>query len=430
MQLNVFKVMIKISLLFNILFFTLVNTSTVLIKSAHAKTEKTKHEVAKPNPLDKLKLAALLPMSGQYKNLSNLAINAMILAIQTWHSAITINFYDTKGTPEGAKNALNRAIYDKNSFVIGPLFSQNTQAISNILYKKNIIAISYSSDPDVVGYNVYTSGLLLKDQVDAIVKFAKKNGRKKFAAILENTDANKQLLKIYKNSIYYAGAGSLVKYKFFDNRAELANMVRELANFNERNAKLLKKIKTLKKELYELDDPIEIKKYEEQIKEMSQLDTIEPPPFDVLLINSNKNILKELSATILYNDINFDNTQISGLITWHSLNDKIKQLLSGSYVVNINRNNFNLFAQQYYDQFNVKPNLLIGMIYDTTSLLCAFANRLKDLSKINPAILQRAAGFKGVTGNFKFNDDGTNTRKLEIHSIDGTKIQDQINNIR
>ena len=62
--------------------------------------------------------------------------------------------FDTKGTPEGAKEAFLNAISKKINF-IGPVFSDSTNSIKELSDKYNAPVFSLSNDENLISSNIY-----------------------------------------------------------------------------------------------------------------------------------------------------------------------------------------------------------------------------------------------------------------------------------
>ena len=82
---------------------------------------------------------------------------------------IVLSLHDTKGTPEGAKEAVKQALAAKANLIVGPLFSTSVAAIAPMLAGRDVPSLALSNDRSVKGDNIWLLGFLPEDNIDRIV---------------------------------------------------------------------------------------------------------------------------------------------------------------------------------------------------------------------------------------------------------------------
>jgi ABC-type branched-subunit amino acid transport system substrate-binding protein len=142
-----------------------------------------------------VKVAILVPLSGESANIGKSMVDAASLALyDTYlnvpsdqiHAQITLMPKDVKNTPAETLAAATQAVEQGAKFVIGPLFSQSVGAIAPLLKEKNIGMLSFSNNKAVASSGVYTFGFLPEQQVERIAEYAYLNKLQRVAMLAPN----------------------------------------------------------------------------------------------------------------------------------------------------------------------------------------------------------------------------------------------------
>ena len=119
------------------------------------------------------RVAILLPLTGPSAALGATLLNAAQLAL--FHFAdrkFELLPHDTHGTPEGAAEAAQFAIADGATLILGPLFSQEVEAVAPAARAAGVRVIAFTSDKRVASDGVFIMGFRPDEQVDRVVRFA------------------------------------------------------------------------------------------------------------------------------------------------------------------------------------------------------------------------------------------------------------------
>ncbi len=315
-------------------------------------------------------VAMLLPLSGKSSAYGQGMQNAAMMALEdTKNKKLSVHFYDTKSSPEGAMNALADALKNKAKLVLGPLTSDEVTAISSQAKSKRVPVISFSTSPQVLGNGVYSIGLLSDEQVRRIVSFAASKGRSKLAVVVPDTSAG---LNIAKAATQAAA---------------------------QNNMKLTK-----------------IGFYEPSTLEFSDLvqNMIKNPDFDTILIAETGSRLKAIASTFGYFDVAYPDVLFVGTSVWENTNlSKETTLYNAVYPV-MSRVHNDYFNKKYTDLFGDHPNNLYSFAYDSIALASALS-RMPE-ARLNDQITH-ADGYVGINGSFRFFEDGTNEHNLDVIEI-------------
>ena len=131
------------------------------------------------------RVGMLLPLSGEASKYGQGLKNAALMALDdVQNDNLILQFYDTQSTASGARVAVENAIAQNASLIIGPLMSTSVNAIKDETTYKDIPVIAFSTNESVLEPQVYTLGLLVDEQVNRIISYAASQKRSRFALLL------------------------------------------------------------------------------------------------------------------------------------------------------------------------------------------------------------------------------------------------------
>lgn len=147
-------------------------------------------EVSKPSMAPKgKKIALLIPLSGAQSNLGKSLLKASQMAIFDGGATdITLMPIDTRGTPEGASLAAQKALDQNAQMILGPVFSKEVGAVKSIAVSRQIPVISFTTDMAVLGGGAYSLGFMPAQQVERILNFAASQGLDTIVTVTPTTD--------------------------------------------------------------------------------------------------------------------------------------------------------------------------------------------------------------------------------------------------
>ncbi len=363
-----------------------------------------------------IRIGILAPFSGEYEQLGlEIKNTAMMGLYEISSSKVILQFYDTLGTPEGARIAIKEAIKQQVDIVIGPVFSSEVKAIRDIAIRENIEVLAFTSDPSVLGKGIYTLALLLPQQIERIVKYACGVGKKNIAIITQDNTFGELVVNSAISSSYKC-----------DNGAQISNV----AYFSPKEGDMISVIKSIagdrstfvdatrRKQKQEGEYGADYKLEEGEEEEIDFLSVYSsswqiPLDFDALIIADEGANLRSLSAVLNYYDITSEEVMFLGTQQWSdSKLSQEKGLLGGIYP-EIPVSGFIEFAKRYKDIYKTVPPRIASQVYDGIALVSLLANN-KDFSR---EALTDASGFSGVDGIFRLNSNGRSERGLSIMRI-------------
>ncbi|SVB77874.1 uncharacterized protein METZ01_LOCUS230728, partial [marine metagenome] len=191
---------------------------------------------------DELRVGLLLPLSGSDSFLGNALLKSAQMAIfDNKNDEIYLYPLDTKGNPQGARKAAEKAIEHDVHIIIGPVFSNSVFAISEIMKERNIPIIALSTDKKVSGDGVYLMGFMPDDPINTIVAYAADQGCKDLGAVIPNNNYGKVVYQILEESSATNNI-SFTKKIFIDPQSkDFSEEIKKFSNYPLRHAALLER---------------------------------------------------------------------------------------------------------------------------------------------------------------------------------------------
>ncbi len=335
------------------------------------------------------KIAVLLPLSGKSEALgADMQKAAMMAAFDKRQSGAGVFFYDTAGTPEGTENALTEAEKIYPSIIVGPVFSTEVAVVRDEGTKAPVL--SFTSDSAALDDNVYTLALMIPNQVERIVEYACKAGQRKLAVIGPENKVGEMVMNTLSDTIERCPGMEIQSVSLYNPKT---------VNFDPVIGKIVPQpIDSRRKDLTDEEKELLAKPIAEKVE------------FDALLVFEDGVKLQQVMSMLSYYDITPTDMPVYGLSSWGGA--KISELIGGYYPAMPARLSAD-FSQRFYRTFGTKPSALASYAYDAVSLGIMLGNT----GSIHTAGLLNDRGFDGVNGRFRFDEDGTNMRLLDVRQI-------------
>lgn len=342
----------------------------------------------------KTKTAVLLPLSGQTSFVGENFQNAALIAgLERPTETTEVLFYDTKGTQAGAIEAYRQATNESPDIFVGPVFASEVIAIQQEKPYKPVL--SFTSDPSVLGNNVYSLALLIPQQIERIVDYACTHGQYRFALIGPNDKTGDIIFKSFEKAIENCPTMQIVAQSFYDpNTTDLTTPVAKIAP---------PLIDARKKDLTEKE------------KELLKNPSAERLSFDALFVFEQGVKLEQLISILYYYDVTPQIVPFYGLAT---LRQAKNEQLVGAYFADMPQGRNIAFKQKYKDAFEKEPLPIASFGYDAIALI----SFLSQQQALNEVMLTDPTGYQGINGRFRLNTDGTNDRLLEMFQIQSKNI--------
>lgn len=354
------------------------------------------------------RVGLLVPLTGRASKIGQQIMNAAQLALFDFAGPrYELLPYDTQSTPEGAVQAVRYAISDGVSIIIGPMLSGSAKAVSPYLQAANVNALAFTNDATAASPNVFVLGVRPEEEVDRIINFAVMQGSTRFGLITPADEYGIRVRSAFENAVLANGA-ELSKVVQFHGGDDIASLVRDMADYDERRKELLKQ----KAELEGKTDSLSVK----ALERLDLLQTVGDVEFDALLVAAGGSVLQEIAANLPYYDIDPKKVRMLGTSLWNSKWVQAEPAFLGGWFAATSDGNSQGFIQQYQSVYGNTPHRLATIAYDSVALTAVLANDEGEADYSRQTLTDKN-GFLGRNGIFRLSDYGLSEHGLSILQV-------------
>lgn len=356
---------------------------------------------------NKLRIALLVPLTGKVKAVGESIVNAAQLSLfENNKKNVVLKIYDTKGTTFGAVEAINKAISDGIDVVLGPLFSEETKAIKNIIKENNLISFSLSNDEQLKNIdNVFVTGSIPEQEMQMLISYLMENDFHNYVALMPNSTHGALMNKILRNTIVNKD-GLLIKTDYYEsNEKNMLMKINELVNFYEVPQTIYENFekKKLENKLLGLEEPELIIQEDEKIYPQA------------LFIPDGGMVAEEIANLLFINQKNDKYIQLIGTSKLDGdINIVNNPYLDGVIFVGSNPNKYNKFYDNYLKVYKKEPIKITSMVYDLINVIDGFYDKFEDTYVVNKRKLLDPNGYDGIDGMFRFLPNGLVERNFYV----------------
>lgn len=332
------------------------------------------------------RIAVIIPLSGSNADLGKSMMDAAQLALfDLGNPDIELLPLDSKSTPEGAREAAREAINKGASLVLGPVFTDTTQAAAEVIGDK-IPILSFSNNTALTRRNVYLLGFIPEQQIERVVEFAERQGIRQFSALAP------------RDSFGEVSLSAL--------RSALSGSPKRIERYNALDATVSNAIERL----IARDVPIE---YPESVS----LPLTEPKTEAILLPEGGRTAIS-LASRIFRHGNDSGRFRLLGSGQWDDVQLLKEQKLYGSWFASSAPNTGNMFEQHFKKTFGYEPIRIASLAYDGVALAAFLASKSSDPTQpFRRSDITSSDGFSGINGVFRIRKDGRSERALAVIEI-------------
>jgi ABC-type branched-subunit amino acid transport system substrate-binding protein len=356
-----------------------------------------------------VRVALLAPLTGSSAAIGQGLLNAAQMALfDGADERFVLQIYDTGGTPDGAAQAAAEAVSHGARLILGPLFAAEARAVSAQADAAGIDVISFSTDPAVASARVHVLGFLVRDQVREVVAYARGRGFSRFAVLAPNTVYGQTVVEALRDNATAAG-GAMTRVEYFDPvGADLEDVVRRLANYDQRRAALEQQ----RAELAGRKDEVS----QMALKRLERLETTGDVDFDAIIIPDQGARLAQAASLLSLYDVEPGRVQLLGTMLWNAPGLAREPAMLGALFPAPDPTAARDFAARYRAVYGQAPPQLASHGYDAAALAVVLA-RGGAADPFRREALLNPAGFAGVDGIFRLNADGLTERGFAILQV-------------
>jgi branched-chain amino acid transport system substrate-binding protein len=338
-------------------------------------------------------VALLLPMSGANADLGKAMLEAAQLALfTTGNDQLVLVPRDTNGTAEGAANAARSAIAEGAKLILGPLISDEVDAVKPIARDANVNVIGFATKTQVAGGNVFLMGFLPRQEVAREVAFARERGLSRFAVLAPNSPYGHLMADSLRDITGTSGA-TLSKTEFFDPRSgDTAASIKHLLPGGTTAS-----------------------------ASANAAADAGAPAFDALLLPEGGDRLKQIARQLQAAGLDPMQTHLLGSGLWDDPSIVGEPALAGGWFAASPPEARHDFESRYQTTYGHPPPRLASLAFDAAALAAVLV-KSGGPDPFSVQAIENANGFTGVDGLFRFTQDGLVQRGLAVLEVQATGV--------
>lgn len=336
-----------------------------------------------------VKIAMLLPLAGLDQNagMAKALKQAGEMALfERNNPAVQLIVKDDKGTAAGARVATEDAIREGAQIIIGPLYARAVEGAAPVARAANVPMLAFSNDIRTAGNGVFLMSFLVEPEVERIIAFAAAQGRKRFAALIPNSDYGRAVEPVFRRAVAQAG-GTI-----------------EILNFYPPSANGL---------LAPAKDVFAAMKTAEQAG----------APVDALFLPGGSDVLPHLGPLIAYSGIDIKQVKLLGTGAWDYPSIGRDDAFVGGWYPSPDPAGWRGFSERFARTFGSSPPRVASLAFDAVS---AAIDMAESQDRFTPGNITRATGFASIDGTVRFLPTGLPERGLAVLEVQkfGASIAD------
>jgi len=278
---------------------------------------------------------------------------------------------DSGATAASAAEATRLLLRDGADVILGPVERETVAGAAQVARERSVPVVGFSSDRTIAGNGVYILSLPLEEDVRRIVDFSVSKGLRSYALLAPENDYGRRVEAALRAEAAARGATVGVTQFYTRTDREAATAARALATQLRRT------------------------------------------PVQAILIAESGSVLRATGPALLIGGVNMGQVKLLGTGAWAGGDAQREPTLAGGWFAAPDPTLRADFEQRYRTAFNRAPSRIASLGYDGVMLAidAAKANRQDPVSR---ASLERAEGFTGADGVFRFRQDGSIERSLAI----------------
>ncbi len=331
-----------------------------------------------------VKVALLLPLTGESKALGQSMLDAATLALYDAYvslppdkitARVTLIPKDTQSSPALAAEAAKEVIAQGASLIIGPLFSSSVSAVAPIARAAGVPVLSLSNNKAVAQPGVYVLGFLPEQQVKRVSEYAALHNITAIGALVPNDAYGKTVSDTLSNTLTPQGVRIEPVESYSQTQANLeAAITRIKAGYSR-------------------------------------------APFQGLMLAESGPLLRDMLTALKSNGLSGKSVRFLGTGLWDDEEILANPDLRGGWLASAPPQDYASFSRRFVASYAYKPKRLAGLAYDAVALAAkiALASGGPDYSDLT---LTAPDGFIGpADGLYRLRLDGTSERALAVMEI-------------
>lgn len=363
---------------------------------------------------DTVKVAVLVPLSGEYASLGETLLHAAELALfQLGMSTLELLPRDTQGTAEGAAAAAQNALTSGAQLIVGPVFAHSTVAVAPVARLARVKVLSLTTDQRVAGDGVFVMGFTPEEQVDRILKYVTSQGLTKIAALVPDTPYGNKVL----NTVNLAGAkygAEMVDIVQYPPDAEslseeMKSAIQDIAQYAaRREAWQIAKRRLEQRVAADPDNDT----LQNQLESLLRRDTLGGLNYQALVLPESGARLRVVSSLLPHYDVDPGDVRLLGTGLWADPSLGREPALNGGWFAGPSLDNKQPFFTIFERAYGMRPPVIAALMYDAIALAGILAP--DGTPNYTTEALTNPNGFAGSQGVFRLTETGVVEHSLAV----------------
>ena len=356
---------------------------------------------------EKIKVGLIVPLTGEYSYIGKSILKSTRMALSKINDdRITVIPKDTKANPIDTLRVSNELYARGINIIIGPVFNESNKYLDEL---SNVTFLSFTNKIRNNPKNVISAGVNAISQINTIKKYLKTKGLENTIFLIPETDYRREV----ENAIQKSNLILKEKFIYSKDPTLLTKQIEDLTRYQQRKQNLENEIKRI-----ENSNTLNKK---QKIDKLKKKDTLGFINFDSVIIADFSESLKSVATSLLYTDISSERIKYITLNQWFDESLLKETSLHPIYFPSINKNNFEIFKQEYFQNFKSIPNQISFLSYDLIGLV--YYLLVNNNFESDDNLFLKKNKFKGKIGIFEINKK-TITHQLNFYSIEKKKFKE------
>ncbi|MGH1457146.1 MAG: penicillin-binding protein activator [Alphaproteobacteria bacterium] len=349
--------------------------------------------MAQGDNIPPVKVAILLPMSGQHIKLGHSMLNAAQLALfDLGFDNFELLPKDTLGTPDGAQKAARAAIRDGAQLVLGPVFSASVKSARPIVQGAGLNMVPFSTDWTLANNKTFMIGFLPFDQIERVTSYASSHGLTRIGVLSPQDNYGDAVVSAYSKIARHTGTQNTHVQRFAPQGNDLSLMVRKFSDYDQRKA----------------------------------TGNMNNAPFDAVLLPVGGPLARQVGSFLNHYDMPPSHVRRLGTGLMDDTTLATDKTLDGTWFAAPDPALRRKFETKYKQTYFETPPRIASLAYDATALSIILARMsLQNGGALDYShrAITNPNGFAGVDGIFRFRPDGISERGLAVLEFNRGRIK-------
>ena len=355
---------------------------------------------------EKIKIGLIIPLSGEYKEIGESILKSVRLAINKINDEnLIIIPKDTKSNPEITLKISKELYKEGVKIILGPVFNNSSIYLDEL---KEVTFLSFTNKINNNPNNVISAGVNAISQINTIKKFQKLNGLERSIFLIPNSDYKQEI----ENAIKKTKINLKETFIYNTDPTVLTSQIEKLTRYKQRK-------RNVEDEIKRLENSNEANK-KKKIANLKKRDTLGGINFDSIIIADFDEGLKSVATSFLYTDISSKRIKYISFNQWFDSTLLKEKSLQPIYFPSINKENYEIFTEEYYKSYNSYPNQISFLSYDLIGLVYYLI--YKNNFKVDKKIFVKKNKFKGKIGIFEISKNRI-THQLNFYSVESEEFK-------